>query len=107
RELCPASRGLGRKRPQCPALPIEQLPRRERRCCVNRYFESLRPGDRSAIDAVPDGLLLARVERAQYRWDAHKPYLAVLFSVLEPKLLLGYRLAGRLYCTRKALWKLN
>jgi hypothetical protein len=74
---------------------------------VNRYFESLRPGDRSAIDAVPDGLLLVRVERAQYRWDAHKPYLALVFSVLEPKLLAGYRFAGRLYCTNKALWKFN
>ena len=72
-----------------------------------RYFESLRPGDCSAIDAVPDGLVLARVERAQYRWHADKPYYAVVFSVLEPKLLANYRLTGRLYCTPKALWKLN
>jgi hypothetical protein len=72
-----------------------------------RYFESLRPGDCSAIDAVPGGLLHTRVERAQYRWHAQKPYYAIVFSVLEPKLLRGYRLSGRLYCTPKALWKLN
>jgi hypothetical protein len=72
-----------------------------------RYFESLRPTDTSVIDAVPGGLFLLRVERAQYRWHAQKPYYAVVFSVLVPKLLAGYKLAGRLYCTPKALWKLN
>src|SRR5579864_7433929 len=72
-----------------------------------RYFESLRPADCSAIEAVPGGLFLTRVEHAQYRWNAQKPYYAVVFSVLEPKLLRGYRLSGRLYCTARALWKLN
>jgi len=72
-----------------------------------RYFESLRPLDCSTIDAVPDGLFLTRVEHAQYRWNAQKPFYAVVFSVLEPKLLKGYRLSGRLYCTPKVLWKLN
>jgi hypothetical protein len=71
------------------------------------YFESLRPGDCSAIDAVPGGLFLTRVEHAQYQFHAQKPYYAVVFSVLEPKLLAGYRFTGRLYCTPKALWKLN
>lgn len=72
-----------------------------------RYFENLRPGDCSAIDAVPDGLFLTRVEHAQYRWNAQKPFYAVVFSVIEPKLLAGYKLSGRIYCTPKALWKLN
>jgi len=71
------------------------------------YFESLRPGDCSAIDAVPGGLFLTRVEGAQYRFHAQKPYYSVVFSVVEPKLLAGYRFSGRLYCTPKALWKLN
>ena len=74
---------------------------------TRRYFESLRPLDYSTIDAVPGGLFLTRVEHAQYRWNAQKPFYAVVFSVLEPKLLVGYRLSGRLYCTPKALWKLN
>ena len=72
-----------------------------------RYFESLRPADCTAIDAVSGGLFLARVEHAQYRWNFAKPFYAVVFFVLEPKLLKGYRLSGRLYCTPKALWKLN
>jgi hypothetical protein len=72
-----------------------------------RYFESLRPADCSALDAVPGGLFLTRVEHAQYRWNSQRPFYAVVFSVVEPKLLAGYRLSGRLYCTRNALWKLN
>jgi hypothetical protein len=72
-----------------------------------RYFESLRPGDCSAIDAVPGGLFLTRVEHAQYRWNQQKPFYAVVFSVIEPKLLKGHRLCGRIYCTPKSLWKLN
>jgi hypothetical protein len=71
-----------------------------------RYFESLRPADTSAIDAV-GGLLLVRVQKAQHRWHPQKSFYAVVFSVLEPKLLKGYRLSGRLYTTPKALWKLN
>lgn len=72
-----------------------------------RYFESLRPGDCSTIDAAPNGLFLTQVERTHYRWDAQKPFYAVVLRVLEPKLLAGYRLSGRLYCTPKAIWKLN
>ena len=30
-----------------------------------------------------------------------------MFTVLEPKLLSGNRLTGRLYCNSRALWKLN
>ena len=52
---------------------------------MRRYFESLRPADRSAIDSVPDGLFLVRVERARYRWHAQKPYYLLGFAVLEPK----------------------
>jgi hypothetical protein len=48
-----------------------------------------------------------RIERAQYRWHTQKPYFALVFSVLEPKALAGNRFTARLYCTPKALWKLN
>ena len=72
-----------------------------------RYFESLRPGDCSTIDAVPNGLFLAQIERTHYRWNAQKPFYAAVLCVLEPTLLAGYRLSGRLYCTPRAIWKLN
>ncbi len=73
---------------------------------MRRYFETLRPADRSAIDSVPDGLFLVRVERVQYRWHVQKPYYQIRFAVLEPKHLAGCLITGRLYCTARAMWKL-
>ena len=58
-------------------------------------------------DNVLDGVYLVRVEQVQYRWNAHKPFYEVRFQVIEPKLHAGCRLASRLYCTPKALWKLS
>jgi hypothetical protein len=74
---------------------------------MRRYFESLRPADLSAIDSVPDGLFLVRVDRAGYRWHRQKPYYLVRFAVLEPKHLSGCLITGRLYCTARAMWKLS
>ncbi len=74
---------------------------------MRRYFESLRPADRSVIDSVPDGLFLVRVDRAQYRWQAQKPFYVLRFAVVEPKHLAGCLITGRLYCTVRAMWKLS
>ena len=56
---------------------------------------------------VPDGLFLVRVDKAQYRWHAQKPFYTLRLSVLEPRELAGRTISGRLYCTPKALWKLG
>jgi len=74
---------------------------------MRRYFESLRPADRSAIDSVPDGLFLVQVDRVLYRCHAQKPYYQIRFAVLEPKHLAGCLITGRLYCTPRAMWKLT
>ena len=74
---------------------------------MKRYISGLNRANASAAEGLPDGLFLARVERAQYRWHAQKPFYAFVFTVLEPKPLAGNRFTGRLYCTPKALWKLN
>ena len=58
-------------------------------------------------DGLLEGVFLVRVDRAFYRWHAEKPYFALRFTVLEPKEHTGQTISGRLYCTRKALWKLN
>jgi hypothetical protein len=54
-----------------------------------------------------DGLFLVRVERAAYRWHSQKPFLALHFEILEPVEFTGLRFSGRVYCTERALWKLN
>jgi hypothetical protein len=74
---------------------------------MKRYISGLNQANGSSAEGVHDGLFLVRVERAQYCWHAHKSYYLVRFLVLEPKLVAGYSITGRLYCTPKALWKLN
>src|SRR5438874_6627029 len=74
---------------------------------MKRYVSGLAQASTSPVEGLPDGLFLVRIERAQYRWHAQKPYFAVVFSVFEPKAFAGNRFTGRLYCTPKALWKLN
>jgi hypothetical protein len=74
---------------------------------VKRRIQGLHEADLSSKSNVRDGLLLVRVERAQYRWDSRKPFNLLRFSILEPKELTGHSVAGRLYCTPRALWKLN
>ena len=74
---------------------------------MRRRFQGLHQADASTSDSVPDGLYLVRVDRAQYRWHAQKPFYSLRFAVLEPKVWAGRFLTGRIYCTSKALWKLN
>jgi len=74
---------------------------------MKRRIQGLHEADHSASNQVPDGLLLVKVERAQHRWDTRKPFYLLRFSVIEPTKLAGWSVTGRLYCTPKALWKLN
>jgi hypothetical protein len=54
-----------------------------------------------------EGLFLVRVERAFYRWHAQKPFFTLRFAVIEPPEYKGQSISGRIYCSAKALWKLN
>ncbi len=74
---------------------------------MKRRIQGLHEADRSAADELPDGLFLVRIQRAQYRWHAQKPFLVVCFSIIEPKELAGRSITGRVYCTQRALWKLS
>jgi len=74
---------------------------------VRRRIQGLHDADQSAAAEVRDGLLLVRVERAHHRWDSRKPFYLLRFSILGPRELSGHSFAGRLYCTPRALWKLN
>ena len=74
---------------------------------MKRYLSGVGHANASAENAPADGLFLTRVERVQYCRQGQKPYYLLLFNVLEPKSLAGHRFSARLYCTPKALWKLN
>ena len=74
---------------------------------MRRQIQGLHEADQSAAYEVRDGLLLVRVDRAHHRWESRKPFYLIRFSILEPKELTGHSVIGRLYCTPRALWKLN
>ena len=54
-----------------------------------------------------NGLFLVRVEKASYRWHPQKPFLVLEFVILEPSSCRARSFSGRIYCTERALWKLN
>ena len=66
-------------------------------------LHSVQPNDDSPLV----GSFLVRVARVSYRYHPQKPFLVVQFAVLEPKAHESRTFSGRLYCTPKALWKLN
>jgi hypothetical protein len=56
---------------------------------------------------IPDGVFLVRVQRVRFQRQAQKPYYTLALAVLEPTRFGGQLISSRLYCTPKALWKLN
>jgi hypothetical protein len=68
------------------------------------------PGLRSASDFssdLPDGCYLVEIRKAAYRRKLPKPYFAIDFTVVEPKIHAGTHVPARVYSTPKALWKLH
>lgn len=55
------------------------------------------------VESKLEGLFLVRVDRARYRWHPQKPFVEIQFLILEPKSFEGRSVAGRLYCTERAL----
>jgi hypothetical protein len=50
----------------------------------------------------------ARASRAFHHiWHPQKPFFSLRLAVLEPKEYTGQIISGRLYCTPRALWRLN
>jgi hypothetical protein len=74
---------------------------------MRRHIEGLHEADPASSVLLPDSLYLVRVVRAQYRWHPDKPYYILRLVVLEPQHFAGRSITGRIYCTRRALWKLN
>jgi hypothetical protein len=58
-------------------------------------------------DDLLEGIFLVRIDRANYRWHPQRPFFLFRFAILEPFELRSHSLSGRMYCTPKALWRLN
>jgi hypothetical protein len=74
---------------------------------MKRQIPGLAEASRDSRPEIPDGIYLLRVASAQFRWHAHKPFYILRFSILEPDVLAGRSIVGRLYATEKAMWKLG
>jgi hypothetical protein len=74
---------------------------------MRRQVPGLAETVRDSRPEIPDGVFLVRVDGAQFRWHAHKPFYILRLSVVEPRTLAGHSIVGRLYCTQKAMWKLG
>jgi hypothetical protein len=74
---------------------------------MKRRVPGLSETVRDSGQAIPDGIFLVRLEHAQHRWHAQKPFYVLRLSILEPRQFAGSALVSRLYCTSKAMWKLG
>jgi hypothetical protein len=74
---------------------------------MKRQVSGLAEAIRDSRQEVPDGIFLVRVDGAQFRWHAQKPFYILRLSILEPAVLAHRSISGRLYCTQKAMWKLG
>lgn len=74
---------------------------------MNRRVPGLAETAHDSHSKVPDGIYLVRVDGAQFRWHARKPFYVLQFSVIEPRTQAGQRIVGRLYCTQRTMWKLG
>jgi hypothetical protein len=74
---------------------------------MKRQIMGLHAADRCAADQIPDGVFLVRVQKILFRRQAQKPYYTIALVILEPSRFAENVISSRLYCTSKALWKLN
>ena len=74
---------------------------------MKRQLPLLADASRDPSAEIPEGIFLVRVDGAQFRWHAQKPFYVLRLFILEPKEVAGRPIVGRLYCTQKAMWKLG
>ena len=74
---------------------------------MRRQITGLQAADRCAADQLPDGIFLARVQGVSFRRQAQKPYYMIRLLILEPRRFAEQVISSRLYCSPRALWKLN
>jgi hypothetical protein len=74
---------------------------------MKRQLPGLAAISQTSKPEIPDGVYLVRVNGAEFRWHATKPFYVLRLAVLEPNIWGGHPIVGRLYCTQKAMWKLG
>ncbi len=52
---------------------------------MKRQVPGLAETARDSRPQIPDGIFLVRIDGAQFRWHAHKPFYVLRLSILEPR----------------------
>ena len=73
---------------------------------MKRQIPGLHSGQQATARHL-EGMFLVRVDTASYRWHPQKPFFILRFVILEPETFATHSFSGRLYCSERALWKLN
>jgi len=73
---------------------------------MKRHIPGLNTESKNSEDYL-EGLFLVGVDQVNYKWHPQKPCYLIRFAVLEPEEFRSRHISGRLYCTPKALWRLN
>jgi hypothetical protein len=73
---------------------------------MKRQITGLHAADRCA-EQVPHGIFLARVAAVTFYKQTQKPYYTVRLVIVEPRRFADHVISSRLFCSPKALWKLN
>jgi hypothetical protein len=74
---------------------------------MKRQIAGLHAADRCGANQIPEGVFLVRVKRAKFTRQVQKPYYTLSLAILEPARFAEHVISSRLYCTPRALWKLN
>ena len=61
---------------------------------MKRQVPGLAETARDSRPEIPDGIFLVRVDGAQFRWHAHKPFYVLRLSVVEPRIWPGSPLSA-------------
>src|ERR1700756_4799897 len=74
---------------------------------MKRQVPGLAETARDSRPEIPDGFFLVRVDGAQFRWHASKPFYVLRLSIIKPGALARQPIVGRLYCTQKSMGKVG
>ena len=74
---------------------------------MKRQVRGLAEITQTSRPEITDGVYLVRVNGAQFRWHATKPFYILRLQIIEPSRSAGQPIVGRLYCTQRAMWKLS
>ena len=73
---------------------------------MTRRIPGLAAAGLSAVE-IPDGRYLARITRAQHKYERKRPSYSISFEIMEPANFSRCDFSGQIACDHKTMWQLN